>query len=245
MRIPTLGLWLLAAALGARAELLTDLSRSHDQLGGGLALFAATIVEGGGAKGSNNNPPRAIIEVSEEFSRQHLAPGRISIGKQEAVFRLLASSAAEERQGFEVPANGTRLIAFGDPARPPLIVYVNHLFADTPASRASIAAGRMQPSTVYEASSARNRIQMALFAGSLGAAFGSIFLPWLRIRYGVIGVAVSVALWLAYETQIPTQVNIRVDLVILLPMILAALISTVFAAANKRVRLHHSKPPDE
>ena len=74
----------------------------------------------------------------------------------------------------------------------------------------------------------------AVFVASIGAAFASIFLPWFRVSYGAIGIAISVALWLAFEVQIPREMNIRFELVFLFAMMLAAVISTVFAAASAK-----------
>ena len=49
-----------------------ELPRTNPQLGGGLPLFAATVVEGGGVRGSNTRIPDVMLDVREEFGNQHV-----------------------------------------------------------------------------------------------------------------------------------------------------------------------------
>jgi len=76
-------------------------------------------------------------------------------------------------------------------------------------------------------------IQLALFLASLALAFAAVFLAWFRVKFGVIAIGLSIACWLGYESTIPAHVNIRVDLIILLPFLLAAIISTAVAASDE------------
>ncbi len=200
-----------------------ELPNTHRQLGGGMALFAATVVDGGGAKGKSGNPPHVVLDVSKEFSGQFVAPGRVKLGRQDVTFRIISSSQSEENRGFRVPANGTRIIAFGDATGSALVVYANHVFADTEANQAAIMGGR--------APAASLAFQFPLFLGVLGFAFAAIFLAWFRVKYGVIALAVSIALWVGYESTIPIQ-TIRIDLLIIAPLVLAATISVGVAAAR-------------
>jgi len=78
------------------------------------------------------------------------------------MFRIIASSQSEANRGFRVPANGTRIIAFGDPRGSALVVYANHVFADTEANQAAIMGGR--------APAASLAFQFPLFLGVLGFA---------------------------------------------------------------------------
>src|SRR5205085_4863729 len=117
-----------------------ELPRTNPQLGGGLPLFAATVVEGGGVRGSNTRIPDVMLDVREEFGNQHFPPGSITLGQQRARFLILAASSEDEGRGFATPPNGTRIIAFGN-AGPPLVVYANYVFADTEANRANVALG--------------------------------------------------------------------------------------------------------
>jgi hypothetical protein len=201
-----------------------ELPRTNKQLGGGLPLFAATVVEGGGVRGSNNRVPEVVLDIHEELGKQLIPPGRIMLGQQHARFVFLAASQDEEARGFETPPNGTRIIAFGD-AGPPLVVYANYVFADTEANRANVTLGRAEPeSTAW---------QEPLFFASLGVAFIAIFLPWVSVTLGATAFALSIALSIGYESTIPRQTDIRVDLLLLVPVMLAAAIS-LLAAMTKR-----------
>jgi hypothetical protein len=228
MRIAWITLWLLLAAghgapaEAANADVQARLPNNHEQRGGLMALFAATVVEGGGG---SRKSPIAVVDVSEEFPGQYIAPGRIKPGRQEAVFRIIASSQLEAERSFETPMNATRIIAFGDPG-PPLVIYANHMYADTETNRAALSMGRMPPPSAAWS--------VPLFFASLGLAVIGVFVPWLSLRFGVLSLAAAVVLWIAYEATIPRQVNIRVDLLLLLPVMLAAAISLVAAAVKKR-----------
>jgi hypothetical protein len=238
MRI-VLGLLLLAGCAGARAgnaDVRRELPRTHEQLGGLMVLFAATVVEGGGVGGNNRNPPRVVLEVAEEFPKQHLAPGRVKPGRQAATFRIIASSKFEEERDFETPLNGTHIIAFGNAGDGPLVVYANHVFADTQENRANAMAGR--------GPAASAPLQGPLFFASLGIAFAAIFLAWFRVAFGAIALAASVALWLGYEAMLPKSVDIRVDLLVLFPMMLAAAVSLAFAARDAARGKGRQAPPD-
>ena len=196
-----------------------ELPRTNTQLGGGLPLFAATVVEGGGVRGTNNKVPDVVLDIHEEFGKQLIPPGRIMLGRQVARFVFLAAS-QEEARSFETPPNGTRIIAFGD-AGPPLVVYANYVFADTEANRANVTLGRAEPeSTAW---------QGPLFFASLGVAFIAIFLPWVSRTLGAAAFALSIALSIGYENTVPRQTDIRVDLLLLVPVMLAAAISLVAA----------------
>lgn len=222
-------LFLMAGCAEARpgpgnADVQRELLRSHEQLGGGMVLFAARVVEGGGVAGNNKNPPQVVLEVGEEFPKQYLPPGRVKLGKQGATFRILGHSLVEEERDFETPLNGTHFIAFGSGGDGPLVVYANFVFADTQENRASAMAGRKP--------AASEPLQGPLFLTSVGIAFAAIFLAWFRVAFGAIALAASLALWLGYEAILPKNVNIRVDLLLLFPVLLAAVISLVFAARD-------------
>jgi hypothetical protein len=135
----------------------------------------------------------------------------------------MGSSQREEERDFQIPANGMRIIAFGDPARSPLVVYADHVFADTGTNRAAATLGR--------GPAAGQASETPLFLGALGFAFAAIFLAWSRVTFGLVALAVSIALWLGYETTVSSQA-IRVDLVILVPLVVAAAISIGIAAAR-------------
>ena len=200
-----------------------QLPRSHRQLAGGMALFAATVVEGGGVRTANRKQPQVVVDVSREFPGQLRPPGRVKLGQQTAAFQIIGSTERESEADFEIPPNGTRIIAFGEPGGKGLVVYANLVFADTDANQAAVLAGRGPAAgAAYEG---------PLFLGALGFAFAAIFVGWLRVRYGVIALAVSIGCWLGYETTVSSQA-IRVDLLILLPLVAAATISVGVAAAR-------------
>ena len=76
MRVTRIVLCLLVATGCAEEQsdypaVRDELSRTHEQLGGGLALFAATVVEGGGVKGSDSKPQQVVLDVSKSFPRQY------------------------------------------------------------------------------------------------------------------------------------------------------------------------------
>lgn len=223
---------LLAIALGdahaeyGNADVQPELAATHARLGGNWPVFAATVVEGGGVKASNKNPPSVVLDVAEEFPSQRYAPGRVKIGKQAATFQVIGGSPAEAERDFETPLNGTRIIAFGD-ARGPLVVYADMIFADTPRNRARVLAGK-QPA-------ASESWQAPLFWGSLAIAFVAVFLAWYRVGFGGIALGASVILWLAYEAVLPQKADyIRLDLVLLFPVFIAAAVSLAVSAAIKR-----------
>lgn len=186
-------------------------------------LFAATIVEGGGHRASAKDAPVVVIDVSQELGGQHVAPGRMPLGKQSATWTILAASSRDELQEFETPMNGTRILAFATHSSGRLMVLADHVYMDTDANRAVAAAGRAVRGAPW--------FQLPLFLAAIAIAFAAAFLAWFRVRYGVIALGVSVASWLAYETTISRQTNIRVDLVILFPFLIAAAISIIAAAA--------------
>jgi hypothetical protein len=211
------------------AETKPELTTAHEQLGGGLALFAATVVEGGGAKVNYRNPHQAVLDISEEFPKQWIASGRIPTGKQSVMF---TSITGREHDGlnFEIPANGSRIIAFGDPKTPGgLDVYANLIYSDTQASRAAVASGR--------APLKQSAWQGPLFFATIAAALAAIFLVWIRIEAGLVALVASIALLRAYESTIPAHIDIRVDYLLFVPLIVIAVISLLIAtvrAANKK-----------
>ena len=218
-----------------RGGVQTELPRTNTQLGGGLPLFAATVVEGGGVRGSNRSNrsvPEVLLDVREQFGQQHVPPGRITLGQQRARFVFLAASREDEARGFNTPPNGTRIIAFGS-AGPPLVVYANYVFADTDANRANVTLGRAAPESAAW--------QAPLFFASLFLAFIAIFLPWVSVRFGGTALALSIVSWLAYESTIPRQVNIRVDLLPLLAVMLTATISLLSAMATRKPARRRSR----
>jgi hypothetical protein len=229
MRLPRIALCLLLAASGCveartrgpNADVRPELPRTLEHLGGGLALFAATVVAGGGVRASAKDPRPVVVDVSREFEKQNAAPGRVKLGKQTVTWTGFEAPRNQEEQDFESPVNGTRIIAFGDPSSGSLKVYGNMVFADTEANRANASLGRAPREDPW--------IQGPLFVASLGLAFIAIFVPWFNVKLGVSALAVSVALWMAYEMTIPRQVDIRVDLVFLFPVLIAAAISITAA----------------
>lgn len=236
MRVMPIMLCLLLAAgcdeerSGPNADMRSELSRTNEQLGGLTVLFAATVVEGGGVKGNNKNPPQVVLDVSKEFPGQHVATGRLKLGKQNATFRIIASSQFEADRDFEVPLNGTRIIAFGWTGAPgkleggPLTVYANDVFADTEANHANATLGRAPRKDPW--------FQLPFFFASVAFAFAAIFAVWFRVKYGMIALAVSIAFWLGYEVTVPSF-SIRIDLLILFPFMLAAFISAMIAAVHE------------
>lgn len=205
----------------ANADVQKEFSPSQGPLGGNLRLIAATIVEGGGRRGSAKDPPSVVIDVSPEFA------GGALPGKQSVTWTALGGSRYDEQWEFETPINGTRIIAFATDSPGGLKVLANHVYVDTEANRAAASKGGAP-------SYREPPFQLPLFIASLGIAFAAAFLAWFRVKYGVIALGVSVALWLGYETTISRQTNIRVDLVILWPFMIAALISILAAASYER-----------
>jgi hypothetical protein len=202
----------------ANADVQKEFSPSQGPLGGGLRLIAATVVEGGGRRGSAKDPPSVVIDISPEFA------GGALPGKQSVTWTAPGGSRHDEQWEFETPTNGTRIIAFATDSPSGLRVLANHVYADTELNRAAASKGAVP-------SYREPPFQLPLFIASLGIAFAAAFLAWFRVKYGVIALGVSIALWLGYETTISTQTNIRVDLVILWPFMLAALISIICATA--------------
>jgi hypothetical protein len=231
-KVPGLLLYTALLLLLGTAGVQDELSRTNPQLGGGLPLFAATVLEGGGVRGSNNNVPEVMLDVREEFGKQQIPPGRITLGQQRARFLFLAASREDEGRGFETPPNGTRIIAFGNPG-PPLVVYANYVFADSDANRANVTLGRAAPESAAW--------QAPLFFASLLLAFIAIFLPWFSVTIGATALALSIALYIAYETTIPRQVDIRVDLLPLAAVMLAATISLLAAIATRKPARRRSR----
>jgi hypothetical protein len=88
-----------------------------------------------------------------------------------------------------------------------------------------VALGRAPPQSAPS--------QTPLFFGSLAVAFIAIFLPWFSVTGGAAAVAVSIALFIGYENTIPSQVDIRVDLLFLVPLMVAAAISLVVAVMTR------------
>lgn len=235
MRTPQIALCLALAASclaqaadTANAAVQRDLPRTHPQLGGGLALFAATVVEGGGVKASARDPRPVVLDVSREFEKQHVAPGRVKLGRQAVTWAAFEAPLGRDARDFESPTNGTRIIAFADPSGGTLKVYGELVFVDTEANRSNASLGRAAREEPW--------FQAPLFFASLGLAFLAVFLAWYEVKYGVIALAASVALWIGYEATIPTQVNIRVDLVLLFPVMLAAAISAAAAGIRSSRR---------
>ena len=85
----------------------------------------------------------------------------------------------------------------------------------------------------------------ALLLTSLTVLLVSVFVPWIRyIRSGPLPVilfpsAFATILWLAYETRLHQLAPsgdplIRVDLLLILPLVLVTWISTAAAAASRR-----------
>ena len=174
-----------------------------------------------------SNPPTAGRRAAalRRDGRGGRGDGRIRLGRQRARFLVLAASREDEGRGFETPPNGTRIIAFGD-AGPPLVVYANYVFADTEANRANVALGRAAPESAAW--------QGPLFFASMLAAFIAIFLPWFSVTFGATALALGIALYIAYENTIPRQVDIRVDLLPLFAVMLAAAISLLTAIATRK-----------
>jgi len=224
MRMMRIVLCLLLAAgcssertRGPNADVQKEFSPGQGPLGGHSRLIAAAVVEGGGHRGSAKDPPSVVIDVSPEFA------GGAVPGRQTVTWTALRRSGYDEQWEFETPMNGTRIIAFAIDAPGGLEVLANHVYADTEANRAAASKGG--------AAHRGSWLQLPLFIASVGIAFAAAFLAWFRVKYGVIALGVSIASWLGYETTISTQTNIRVDLVILFPFLIAAVVSVIAAAA--------------
>ena len=112
------------------------------------------------------------------------------------------------------------------------MVYANYVFADTEANRANVALGRAAPESAA--------LQAPLFFATM-LAFMAIFLPWFSVTFGATAFAVTIALYIAYESTIPRQMDIRVDLLPLFAVmgaaaisLLAAIVTTKFARRRSR-----------
>lgn len=204
---------------GPNANVQRELSPTNKQFGGAGILFAATVVEGGGVRGSRKREPLVVIDVSHEFDKQWMPPGRIALGKQTVTW---ITGYVDEVREFETPMNGTRIIAFADAleSQGRIAVFSNLVYADTEANRAVASAGRPPHRDSW--------FVLPFFLASLGVAFAAVFLAWFRVKFGVIALAVSIAFWLAYEAITPSFM-IRVDLLILFPFLFAAIFSIAAA----------------
>ena len=205
------------------ADVHPQLSPGEPNLGGGMMLFAATVVQGGGKTVSAKDSPAVVVDVSHEYTGQSVPPGRMPMGKQIVTWIVMGSSPADAQRQYETPVNGTRILAFALAGPGPLKVLADHVYEDNDANRRFLASGRALKQAPW--------FRVPLYLASLAIAFAAAFLAWFRVKYGVIALGVSVALWLGYETTISRQDNIRVDVVILWPFMIAALISIICAAA--------------
>ena len=108
-------------------------------------------------------------------------------------------------------------------------MYANYIYTDTQASRAAVASGR--------APLKQSAWQGPLFFASIAAALAAIFLAWIRVEAGLAALVVSIALLMAYNSTIPAWIDIRIDLVLVVPLIVIAVISLLIAtvrADNKK-----------
>ena len=169
-------------------DVRAELSRTHEQLGGGMALFAATVVEGGGVKGSGARPQQVVLDVSREFPGQWVAPGRVKLGTADRDIPHYRGFA--KRREPRVQGSGER--------------HAHHRVWRRDRQR----AGRLRQSRVRRHGNKPGgcdgrpcagpgvAYQFPLFLGALGFAFAAVFLAWSRVKFGLIALAVSIALWL-------------------------------------------------
>ena len=227
MRLMPIVLALLLAAgcfperpRGPNADVKRELSAHNPHLRGGLIVFEANVLEGGGKAVTPLHPVPVVIDVTSVFPERRGAAARMAPGRQAVLWKATGSG---DEPTFETPVDGTSIIAIASTAGEQIQVLADEVYLDTQENRA-VAIGPLAAPTGAS-------WQGPLFLGSLAIAFFTVFLPWYRLKYGGIGLAASIVLWLAYEVTVPTQ-SIRVDLLILGPFLLAAIASVATAAVQ-------------
>ncbi|PYR65418.1 MAG: hypothetical protein DMF88_19965, partial [Acidobacteria bacterium] len=100
-------------------------------------------------------------------------------------------------------------------------------------NRANVALGRAAPESAA--------LQAPLFFATMLAAFMAIFLPWFSVTFGATAFAVTIALYIAYESTIPRQMDIRVDLLPLFAVMGAAAISLLAAIVTRKFARRRSR----
>jgi hypothetical protein len=223
---------------GPNADVQSELSSYDSGFGRGLMLFAATVMEGGGQRGSTKDPPLVVVDITHAFE-QGRTPGQLTLGTQPVIWTVRGKTRFDEQWEFETPVNGTRIIAFATDSPGRIKVFADHVFADTGANRAVASAFNQShwrmPVDVW--------IAGTLFLASLAFAFVASIVAWFRVKYGLIALAVGLALWFALEVITPSEM-LRFDLLLLLPLQFAAVFSVGLADGKRKRPLRGQDPPE-
>ena len=215
---------LLAASAVASGELPAEFPPHFWGHSTGLAAFAGMVVEGGGQSVARAETLEGVLQVDAvlpTFRTPEQPPLRT--GSQKVMFRALAIHDPKVTT-FETPPNGSRVIGFGVPDAPPdglLLVYADHLYADTPALRAVFEVNT-QPFT-------RNPWQGRFFYALMIFAGCALVGAWIHLEMGAVLLAASFLSWAGYESTLSPHANIRLDLMVILPIVALACVSVLLA----------------